>query len=761
MELMKIPPYPGNPNGYFEDISGKLKTIDSNWINEILKENLIEFRIKGKSLLIGESEIKINENAIKLISAYVEAFERFINCSIRSQTSTLKDTFFLPFFNENLSPDDDGKGILGLNAEWIRHMNSLFFKKTREDHKIFFPYNYQDHICHSFVVTLLGKMFINSVRLNDYTLKMIISSINKNNCRVDKFNEYVEHYQINGLDLNIEEKLIDHLKGKNLLSVINFVYFVRGFIDIFDTEIGSEWSVHVWEYIGLWHDSGYDNYTFSFLLDDSFSHNKAISHIPISFYDCLSDIKDTVIDNMNHLSLSTEYKTDFMNAYDFSNSNGKNIGEFIKKFEIGTNKNYGRAHALFAGFEFQSRYNDLSKAKKKKNGNLTQQQLNLIVYAIIEHHEKHDFFNSESELIKDPSLSDDENQINQTVDLFVRNPLGHLLRLCDSIAGFARIDIDWSKELNGGNREIKFEYDSDKKPVEIKLDIDRMVPLEISVTEEPCGGSIISKAKCDSKFNYYLFAKVETIEQKKMNSPNHKIVEANKYHLLRPAHHRQLKYIIKSTRISIDNKILEIGCGTGNQIAYLQEMIGCCPTGMDRDINRIQIARKKYPKVNFILSDIYEFDTKKENLYDLILLSAFIQNIDNLTTFFEKIARIVPKGSFIAIITTTPKQIKKFPEYRIIPGLYDYDKKRFWEKVDIIDSFSFAGFKLISCKYTTLISQKYDLDYFEYVKSKPYSAMYNIAESDFNRGLLLLKEDILQSNNKKVNKNGLILIAQK
>ena len=246
-----------------------------------------------------------------------------------------------------------------------------------------------------------------------------------------------------------------------------------------------------------------------------------------------------------------------------------------------------------------------------------------------------------------------------------------------------------------------------------------------------------------------------------MMSMKHKIVEAIRYHLLRSAHNTQLEYIINSTQISAHSKVLEIGCGTGNQIASIQKRATCFSTGLDRDIKRIQLARKSYPKVNFIVTDIYDFETKRKSLYDMVLLSAFIQNIKNLTKLFEKIGRIVSVGSYLIIITTTPKQIKKFPEYKIIPDLYNYDKNRFWEKVEIIDNLSFAGFKVVSCKYSTLLSQKYDLNYFEYIKSKPYSAMYNISETTFNRGLFLLKKDIQCNLNKNINKKGLIIIAKK
>lgn len=512
MELIKIELYPMNPKGYFEDTNGNLKTIDSNWINKLLiDDKTVTFTTSSNLRKVhGSSIIKINKNAIGLICAYVAAFEEFIRCSIIIQDSD-KRIFFLPFFNEWVSSDDDSKKLLRLNAEWIRHMNSLFFQKSKDDSETFFPYEYQDHICHSFVVTLLGKIFFTSVCLHEYVLKAIISSLNDNNSRDDKFKEYFQYYEKKGTDTDINERMVRFLKKKNLCIVINFIYFVKGIININDTEITSDWSKHAWEYIGLWHDSGYDNYTFSFLLEDSFNHNKAIAHLPESFFNCLYEIQKTVIDNLG--SLSKDYKNDFIAAEKYSRKNGKNIGAFIKRFEINTNKNYGRAHALFAGFEFLSRYDALSD-RKQMYGNLTSDQLNAIAYAIVEHHEKDSSFKNKFDLIKVDSPNDEKNQVNQTVESFTRNPFGHLLRLCDSIAGFARVDIDWSSKLKENKKELKFEYDNDKKIVKIQLNTDRIIPLQISVTEKPCENPTIS---CKSSYNHYLFAKVETKSKNDVN----------------------------------------------------------------------------------------------------------------------------------------------------------------------------------------------------------------------------------------------------
>ena len=517
---------------YFEKSNGEPELINSAWIQKLRNEKIITFD-HGSMIwqLYADWIIKINKNAINIISAYVSAFEELIQCSIKCQKAPNKHSrdpsdkleqleirSFLPFINENFPHDEPiADYLLRLNSEWIRHMNSLFFKKnTVDDTTEFFPYDYQDHICHSFVVTILGKMFLNSITLKPDTIRNIIDILLPSDPNYEKLTAFLQRHELNSSgDLEqIKNSLTKVLKNKNLLCIINFIYYVKGYIDIDHTEIYSKWSKHVWEFIGLWHDSGYDNYTFSFLLNDSFNHNKAISIIPSSFFDCLEMIKSEILDPLKKFPLTDEFREDFNSALRLSEKNGKDISAFIKGFEMPKrDRHFGRAHALFSGFEFISRYNELISENKNNLGDLTPNQLNLISFAIIEHHEKNGIFIPESELNMDSSKSNDQNQIEQTVQLFVRNPLGHLLRFCDSIAGFARIDINWDINSPDGNgKKIEFKYENDKRSVEIKPYKENLIPLYVTVKEERCKGR--TDTDCESNFSYYLFATVETIQEK-------------------------------------------------------------------------------------------------------------------------------------------------------------------------------------------------------------------------------------------------------
>tara|TARA_B100000029_G_scaffold183608_1_gene181164 strand:+ start:3774 stop:4463 length:690 start_codon:yes stop_codon:yes gene_type:complete len=65
-----------------------------------------------------------------------------------------------------------------------------------------------------------------------------------------------------------------------------------------------------------------------------------------------------------------------------------------------------------------------------------------------------------------------------------------------------------------------------------------------------------------------------------------------------------------------DLKILEVGCNVGVKISMLQKMGFTNLTGLELNKNAYEIAKKNYPDIEFINSDIEEYETDKK--YDLV-----------------------------------------------------------------------------------------------------------------------------------------------
>ncbi|MEM7181910.1 MAG: class I SAM-dependent methyltransferase [Spirochaetota bacterium] len=82
------------------------------------------------------------------------------------------------------------------------------------------------------------------------------------------------------------------------------------------------------------------------------------------------------------------------------------------------------------------------------------------------------------------------------------------------------------------------------------------------------------------------------------------------------------EYAIKEPK-----SILDIGCGTGELLAYFPKKVYKC--GVDNSLEMLEIARKKNPQINFIYGDMEKL--KMPSTYDLIVSTH--DSINYLTDF--------------------------------------------------------------------------------------------------------------------------------
>ncbi|HRS57373.1 MAG TPA: class I SAM-dependent methyltransferase, partial [Desulfomonilia bacterium] len=69
-------------------------------------------------------------------------------------------------------------------------------------------------------------------------------------------------------------------------------------------------------------------------------------------------------------------------------------------------------------------------------------------------------------------------------------------------------------------------------------------------------------------------------------------------------------------------RVLEIGCGTGDLLASLQPTQGM---GIDFSAEMIRRAKKKYPHLRFILCDAHEISLNGQ--FDVIILSDLVNDL--------------------------------------------------------------------------------------------------------------------------------------
>ena len=114
---------------------------------------------------------------------------------------------------------------------------------------------------------------------------------------------------------------------------------------------------------------------------------------------------------------------------------------------------------------------------------------------------------------------------------------------------------------------------------------------------------------------------------------------------------------INELNLSVGNKVLDMGCGTGNITKYVADIVGSDGqvVGIDPDVARIKIAKEKYKEVNnlqfHVGSSVTGFPHDNEPYYDVHISTAAFHWVPNeeKPIYIQKAYESLKPGGRLAI----------------------------------------------------------------------------------------------------------------
>lgn len=149
-------------------------------------------------------------------------------------------------------------------------------------------------------------------------------------------------------------------------------------------------------------------------------------------------------------------------------------------------------------------------------------------------------------------------------------------------------------------------------------------------------------------------------------------------------------------------QIVDVACGTGDMMHFwnkeasknsieIEKIIG-----IDPSFGMIEVAKKKFPNFNFIISTATDIPLE-DSTTDILSISYGIRNVVDRQKAFDEFARVVKKGGYVVILEFTKdnKQgilhtIKRFYINNILPfigGIISKNYKAYKYLPDSIDGF--------------------------------------------------------------------------
>ncbi len=135
------------------------------------------------------------------------------------------------------------------------------------------------------------------------------------------------------------------------------------------------------------------------------------------------------------------------------------------------------------------------------------------------------------------------------------------------------------------------------------------------------------------------------------------------------------KKTVKHKSLELDGKkVLDLGCGTGTMLHYLQREEKCIPYGVDIIRLNIHQCRKKMKDGQFFRQDIIDYLDETEKKFELVILYGVIGcfTVDKQRVIIDKISNRLNSGGVLWIgANIYTDSSYKFQTYPVPQGFYE------------------------------------------------------------------------------------------
>lgn len=206
----------------------------------------------------------------------------------------------------------------------------------------------------------------------------------------------------------------------------------------------------------------------------------------------------------------------------------------------------------------------------------------------------------------------------------------------------------------------------------------------------------------------------------------------------RRIHPGVLRALISTGGLSPASSVLEVGCGTGNYLAALGELIGCRSCGIDPSEAMLAEARKRCAQTRFSCAPAESMDLPADN-FDLVFAVDVIHHIADRPQAFRECRRVLRAGGKLCLVTDSPAIIRRRePLATYFPETVPVELARYPSLATLRAEMRAARFVDISEMEVEFRSELTDIEPY---RARVFSSLRLIPQHAFERGMHRLEQD--------------------
>lgn len=216
------------------------------------------------------------------------------------------------------------------------------------------------------------------------------------------------------------------------------------------------------------------------------------------------------------------------------------------------------------------------------------------------------------------------------------------------------------------------------------------------------------------------------------------------YDTVRAGDPEVIGYILEAKALGPKSRVLEIGCGSGNNTVLMEAASEAEVYGLDESAGMLDKAVKKSKNIHFMQGDAETLEDIHDGSFDAVYMVDVIHHIKDIASMFRNIYRVLKKEGIVFVFTDTHEKIinerltsKYFPESIIV------ELERYQPTEEILEVMKHSGF--MDVRLEEPISREAS-DIGEYlirvVEAKGYSMFHLMPEDAIQRGIERIREDM-------------------
>lgn len=202
--------------------------------------------------------------------------------------------------------------------------------------------------------------------------------------------------------------------------------------------------------------------------------------------------------------------------------------------------------------------------------------------------------------------------------------------------------------------------------------------------------------------------------------------------------------IINRCIINKDTKILDIGCGTGNNTVLIENVTNADIYGIDQSVGMVSKAKGKSSNVEWIIDDAVTLSSISDQEFNIVFMVDVIHHIRDINTMFKNIYRILKKNGKIFIFTDSHEHIKNNRlTSKYFPKTIENELQRYQSTKNIVSSLKSNFFDEIHWEDICYPLQESPGEkLIKLAKVKGYSMFHLISQKDIDAGIKKLEHDM-------------------